>query len=134
MPYIIILELAVGNIVRRVLRLIRDVYNSEASHMTSSTAEEVEDEVDEEEDDKVKSLPQKGRTDLQSYGGSSFITGSSFFSSSASMINLLGDGSPVGTSLDYEKKSYHILLMYYLLYKHYKNYEILTLSFYHIYI
>ncbi|CAI2178249.1 13573_t:CDS:2 [Funneliformis geosporum] len=49
-----LLELAVGNIVRRVLRLIRDVYNSEVS---------------------IKSVPQKGRIyELQSYGGSNSIT------------------------------------------------------------
>ncbi|RIA84838.1 translation initiation factor eIF-2B subunit beta [Glomus cerebriforme] len=95
-------ELAVGNIVRRVLRSIRDVYNSEESssninlNKTSSTAEEVEHEDDDDDDDKI---PQKGRTyDLQNYGGQS--------SSSASMINLLGDGS-VGekrASLDYDRK------------------------------
>ncbi|CAG8453746.1 15259_t:CDS:2 [Funneliformis caledonium] len=47
-------ELAVGNIVRRVLRLIRDVYNSEVSSNS------------------VKSVPQKGGRlyELQSYGGS----------------------------------------------------------------
>src|SRR3954452_839916 len=107
MAYVIILELAVGNIVRRVLRLIRDVYNSEASNsnMTSSAGEKVEDEVEDDEDDnKVKSSSQKGRTfDLQSYGGTS------------SMINLLGDGSPMGekrASLDYETKSFHILFFF----------------------
>ena len=110
MAYIIILELAVGNIVRRVLRLIRDVYNSEASNsnMASSTAEEVEEEIEDDED----AIPQKNRTfDLQSY---STISSSSFLSSSASMINLLGDGSPVGgkrNSLNYESKSYHILFL-----------------------
>ena len=110
----ILLELAVGNIIRRVLRLIRDVYNSEASNSNinlSSAAEEVEDEDEEDEDDnKVKSFPQKGETsDLQN---TSSVTGSTAFSSSASMINLLGDGTPVGgkrTSLDYDRKSYNIL-------------------------
>ncbi|CAG8552176.1 8655_t:CDS:2 [Rhizophagus irregularis] len=70
-------ELAVGNIVRRVLRLIRDVYNSEVSNSNTnltSTSEET--------------------YDLQSYSGPGSIISSSFFSSSASMINLLGDGSP----------------------------------------
>ena len=102
------------------------MYNSEASNnnidlnKTSSAAEEVEDEDEEDEDDnKVKSLPQKGGTsDLQN---TSFITGSSF-SSSASMINLLGDGTPVGASLDYDRKSYNILFFNILFtYKHYEN-------------
>ncbi|CAB4492257.1 translation initiation factor eIF-2B subunit beta [Rhizophagus irregularis DAOM 181602=DAOM 197198] len=92
-------ELAVGNIVRRVLRLIRDVYNSEVSNSNTnltSTSEEVEDDDKDYEDDNViKSPPQKSKTyDLQSYSGPGSIISSSFFSSSASMINLLGDGSP----------------------------------------
>ena len=111
MAYTTFLELAVGNIVRRVLRLIRDVYNSEASNsnMASSTAEEVEEEIEDDED----AIPQKNRTfDLQSYCGTSSITSSS---SSASMINLLGDGTPVGgkrTSLDYDRKSFNILFFF----------------------
>jgi hypothetical protein len=125
-----LLELAVGNIVRRVLRLIRDVYNSEASNnnINLNTAEEVEDDdKDYEDDNMVKSSPQKSRNyDLQSYSVSSSITGSSFFSSSASMINLLGDGSVA--SLDYDRKCYNILLLD-MLKKHCKNCEILTLSY-----
>jgi hypothetical protein len=92
------------------------VYNSEASNSninlnkTSSTVEEEEEEDDDDEDDKIKSSPQKGRTyDLQSYGGSSSVAGSNFFSSSASMINLLGAVGEKGASLDYDRKSYNIL-------------------------
>ncbi|PKY53823.1 IF-2B-domain-containing protein [Rhizophagus irregularis] len=103
-------ELAVGNIVRRVLRLIRDVYNSEVSNSNTnltSTSEEVEDDdKDYEDDNMIKSPPQKSKTyDLQSYSGPGSIISSSFFSSSASMINLLGDGSVSGkeASLDYDR-------------------------------
>ncbi|CAB4394285.1 IF-2B-domain-containing protein [Rhizophagus irregularis] len=108
-------ELAVGNIVRRVLRLIRDVYNSEVSNSNTnltSTSEEVEDDDKDYEDDNViKSPPQKSKTyDLQSYSGPGSIISSSFFSSSASMINLLGDGSVSGkeASLDYDRKCYNL--------------------------
>ncbi|CAG8704591.1 3037_t:CDS:2, partial [Gigaspora rosea] len=72
-------ELAVGNIVRRVLRLIREVYNSE-----------------------------KIRT-FSFYGGSG--TGTNTHSS---MINLLGDGSPMGAkraSVDDYRKPPNILLI-----------------------
>ncbi|RGB31248.1 hypothetical protein C1646_792279 [Rhizophagus diaphanus] len=122
-------ELAVGNIVRRVLRLIRDVYNSEVSNSNTnltSTSEEVEDDdKDYDDDNMIKSSPQKSKTyDLQSYSGPGSIISSSFFSSSASMINLLGDGSVSGkeASLDYDRKCYNILLLD-TLNKHYKNWE-----------
>ncbi|CAG8764273.1 26562_t:CDS:2, partial [Racocetra persica] len=75
-------ELAVGNIVRRVLRLIRDVYNSEVATFDDPSAEDgdkdsITDDEEEEEEIKSKSSSQKIRT----YS----------FYSTASMINLLGD-------------------------------------------
>ncbi|CAG8626940.1 24999_t:CDS:10 [Cetraspora pellucida] len=80
-------ELAVGNIVRRVLCLIRDVYNSEVSTFDDLSAEDDDKGsiTDEEEEEEVtsKSSSQKTRT-FSFYGGLS----------AASMINLLGDGPP----------------------------------------
>ncbi|CAG8548448.1 9092_t:CDS:2, partial [Cetraspora pellucida] len=76
-----------GNIVRRVLCLIRDVYNSEVSTFDDLSAEDDDKGsiTDEEEEEEVtsKSSSQKTRT-FSFYGGLS----------AASMINLLGDGPP----------------------------------------
>ncbi|CAG8772093.1 1721_t:CDS:2, partial [Ambispora leptoticha] len=99
-------ELAVGNIVRRVLRLIRDCSNGDDNFSVSDSPvvagkDELDDEDDEfEEEEKPKrSYAQR---QLSFYDGGS---GSRFFGSSSSMINLLGDNTISGmkTSLDYEK-------------------------------
>lgn len=112
------------------------MYNSEVSNSNTnltSTSEEVEDDDKDYEDDNViKSPPQKSKTyDLQSYSGPGSIISSSFFSSSASMINLLGDGSVSGkeASLDYDRKCYNILLLD-TLNKHYKNCEVFLTHFF----
>ncbi|CAG8496262.1 5452_t:CDS:10, partial [Ambispora gerdemannii] len=107
-------ELAVGNIVRRVLRLIRDCCNSDGddnfsisdSPVSGIENDELNDEDDEfeEEERPKRSYAQR---QLSFYDGGS---GSRFFGSSSSMINLLGDNTIPGkkNSLDYEKAMEHI--------------------------
>ncbi|RIB15546.1 hypothetical protein C2G38_1971573 [Gigaspora rosea] len=88
-------ELAVGNIVRRVLRLIREVYNSEVATFDDNSAEDDDKDSntddDEKEDEEIKSKSSQKIRTFSFYGGSG--TGTNTHSS---MINLLGDGSPMG--------------------------------------
>ncbi|KAG9303728.1 hypothetical protein G9A89_018625 [Geosiphon pyriformis] len=118
-------ELAVGNIVRRVLRLIRDVYNAEGGDefakiddpLISNTKPDETDEDDEfefEEDEERPKRPLATRQ-LSFYDYPSGTSGSRFFGSSSSMINLLGDNSMIPgkkASFEYDRKSYNILYIH----------------------
>ncbi|KAF0495085.1 IF-2B-domain-containing protein [Gigaspora margarita] len=87
-------ELAVGNIVCRVLRLIREVYNSEDATFDDNSAEDNDKDSntdDDEKDEEIKSKSSQKIRTFSFYGGSGTGT-----NTQSSMINLLGDGSPMG--------------------------------------
>ena len=113
------IELAVGNIVRRVLRLIRDVYVSEGGEdgfgqIEKTTKDDQENDSDDEEmeEEKFKRPAKPRQLSYYDYPSSTVgVSTSRFFGSSSSMINLLGDNSTMAkkTSLESDKKSHNIL-------------------------
>ncbi|CAG8591034.1 4401_t:CDS:2 [Dentiscutata erythropus] len=98
-----------GNIVRRVLRLIRDVYNSEVATFDDLSAEDDDKDSNTDDDEKEEEIKSKSSQKIRTisfYGGSGTGT-----NNRSSMINLLGDGGTKRTSIDDDRKPPNILLI-----------------------
>lgn len=99
-PSFFILELAVGNIVRRVLKIIREVARGELSQANEENTRNIEEDS---EEDNVEEELSSEETNIKV---NNTLAEQSFLSQS-SMFNLLSDG-PVVKNSDEIKNTYNL--------------------------